>query len=213
MPGQCGHGSRSWVRATSAHLGSATMITLGGSGHGQNPGLPVQPADSGQLVLIHSARSVGQDPPHAPRSRSPPRHHADDDPRPATRRPGHHPPIVTTTAIACGSTTGRHAHPERRRTVSTTAGRVTPDTGHEPLPAHRVRDGVLADPPPGILQPQHDRRRPVTPVSTGELVHRRPTLAPQRHLVVPPLVVPGLGHPQRPAGDRVWHAMPWPLGG
>src|SRR6266702_4120154 len=83
--------------------------------------------------------------------------------------------------------------------------------------AHQARDGVLAHPPARLAQRGGDPRRPVLAPAPREqprdlgfqpLAARRPR--PQA--AIPPLVKPGLGHPQRPARHRVRDAVLVPLG-
>src|SRR6266568_707579 len=83
--------------------------------------------------------------------------------------------------------------------------------------AHQARDGVLAHPPTRLAQRGGDPRRPVLALAGGE--QRRdpgfqplPPRGPRRELPVLPLVKPGLGHPQRPAADRLRDAVGLPLG-
>jgi hypothetical protein len=84
--------------------------------------------------------------------------------------------------------------------------------------AHQLRDGVLADPPAGVLQVRGDPRRPVLALMQREQApdlgpEPLPASRPRRQRPASPLVKPGLRHSQRPAGYRVRDAMLRPLGG
>src|SRR3954454_19031129 len=90
--------------------------------------------------------------------------------------------------------------------------------GDEVLVAHDLRDGVLADPLPGLLQVGGDPRGAVSTVMLGEQPgdlggQRDPAGVLRRGVAVPPLVEPRLADAQRPTGGCVRHLMLLPLGG
>src|SRR3954454_10150739 len=90
--------------------------------------------------------------------------------------------------------------------------------GDELLVAHDLRDGVLADPLPGLMQVGGDPRGAVPTVMLGEQPgdlggQRHPAGVLRRGVAVPPLVEPRLADAQRPTGGRVRHLMLLPLGG
>src|SRR4051794_2264423 len=90
--------------------------------------------------------------------------------------------------------------------------------GDEVLVAHDLRDGVLADPLPGLMQVGGDPRGAVSTVMLGEQPgdlggQRDPAGVLRRGVAVPPLVEPRLADAQRPAGGRVRHLMLLPPGG
>src|SRR5215813_11287004 len=89
---------------------------------------------------------------------------------------------------------------------------------YQALLAHQRGDGVLAHPPARLAQVGGDPRRPVLALMLGEQAgdlgfEPIAALRPRRQRPAAPLVEPGPGHPQRPAGHHVRDAVIVPLGG
>src|SRR5262249_41015403 len=84
-------------------------------------------------------------------------------------------------------------------------------------PAHQAGGGVLAPPPARLAQVGGDPRRPVLALMLGKQpgdlgFEPIPAPRPGPWLAAGPLVEPGPGHPQRPAGHRGGNAVLLPLG-
>src|SRR5262249_20240775 len=92
-----------------------------------------------------------------------------------------------------------------------------PPRSRPPL-AHQRAAGVLPPPPARLAQVGGDPRRPVLALMLGEQAgdlgfEPIAALRPRRQRPAAPLVEPGPGHPQRPAGHHVRDAVIVPLGG